>query len=258
MTHILEKQEIFDAYEKVFDERVEIDTWAAFQREYLDPHAQQALQFWQDSLEFDDNGDFTVYDSLGYHKELFISYLYASRYSIANTFKFLDSINVKYKDFAVFEDFPGMGLTTLDLIKRGIRNINVRQANEEQLNFLKVILGKAILGNDYNKISCYNELSATNTQYDIVFSLETLEHYREFMPYLRDITNLVKNGGYFVLAKCFSAKTMYTGHFNSYLDNGKILTHYQASKMIREYLHNSGFELLFTGYNAKPLVYQLK
>lgn len=244
----LSKAQVYAAHELVFGEHIPDLTWTYYQSAMLEPQTDSLLEDWKASLP---DGDMSLYDDPRYLRELFVSYLFASRESIRVTCRWWEVTNEPWRDFTVFEDFNGVGLTTLDLMSRGLKSITVRGANDTQWDACNSILGReGYLANRVKEIP-------VGHKFDAVFSLEIIEHFRDFDEYMHSITDLVKPGGYLILAKCFSKSAMYTGHFNDYRDGDRVLTISQSIKKLNHHLSHSGFELLHRGYNSKPLIYRL-
>jgi hypothetical protein len=194
--------------------------------------------------------DFSVYQGKNYLSELFLCYKHVSKSSVCNAIKYLKENVPNWKELSYFEDYNGLGLTTSHLLEEGL-NVNYFNDVKEQSDSFKRTAEK--LGYDISQ--CKNDLDKSG-KYDVVFTMENIEHFKEPLEYMKTMTSMCKGpGSYLVYSSGFSLNDIYCGHFPTYNIDGKECSIRAASLRIGKYLKEQNFQIVFQGFNGKPRIY---
>ena len=112
-------------------------------------------------------------------------------------------------ELSVLDLYNGNGLTTVHLNMNGF-NAESFNDNPEQVKYMqhasKMLTGREVL----------NHVTLPKKQYDMVLTLEVMEHYSEPLKHLEDLIHLVKPGGYLIESSGFNGSVDNIGHFDSY------------------------------------------
>ena len=185
--------------------------------------------------------DFSLYHRPDYLYSVINCYFIDSRNSIRKALKFFKENNIDISELEVFDDYNGLGFTTLDLIESDFKNVSYFNDVDIQLEAFNKVL------DFYNLEKPYLDKDKSG-KYDIVFSMEIAEHNQEPDEYMDEIMKMVKPGGWLILAQTFNPKWL--GHFETYKVNGKI---YKARKAGAENWRRviaNGFDLVDIGFNG--------
>jgi hypothetical protein len=212
--------------------------------ESFDPCSDRLLKRWQDS----EYKDFGIYEDADYYKELFICYQVVSKYSSAAIVGWLKKNHEGWEDLSFFDDYNGYGLTTLNMMERGVKKIKFFNDVEWQVNNFRSLLYMSGIQHVPT-----NDLGRKG-KYDVVCSFEVAEHYEEPSVYLEKILSMVNPGGYYVQSTCYA--NMFAGHFPFYKFGDQMIKNKSASRKANQFVRDSGFELKFVGYNGKPYIYK--
>jgi hypothetical protein len=206
----------------------------------------EKIKYLEEKWKSSNRTDFSIYTHENYLYDMFICWNYFSKFSIGGMLNYFRKNILNYKDLEYFDDYNGTGMTTLPLIKEGLKtyfyNDNSNQSNTFQL-----------LCDKLNFIRSEYDYSAKI--YDVYISLEVIEHYKEPFLYLQKIMNKTKKDSYLVYATTF--KSEYLGHFDSYIYEGNVIEPKKMNRTINNYLKEN-FDLLFIGFNGLPKIYRRK
>lgn len=191
--------------------------------------------------------DFSLYHREDYLYSVINCYYTDSKQSITKSLKFFKERNIDISQFDIFEDYNGLGFTTLDLMDAGFKSVTYFNDVKVQLEAFDKLI------NHYG-IESPTLISERTGQYDVVFSLETAEHYQEPDEYMDSIMAMVKPGGWLVLAQTFNPKWL--GHFEEYKIDGKVYKARKAGAENWRRVMRNGFDLHDIGFNTKPFIFQ--
>lgn len=153
-------------------------------------------------------------------------------------------------EMTVLDVYNGNGLTTAHLVANGF---NVETFNDcaPQVEYMqaacKDLAGKTVK----------NHTSFPTRQYDIVVSLEVLEHYSNPLVHVKELIDLTAPGGYLVESSGFNGSTENIGHFDTYDIYGKRLNFREARRKTSE-LISFYYEKVFIGFSKMPRIWKLK
>jgi hypothetical protein len=207
---------------------------------------QQALQQWSQSFR-SGNPNWSIYDTEGYVDDCILCYLYPSQMSVYGTLKYLREIYPDtWKDLAILDDYNGIGLTTLHLLDN-CNNVSFFNDVPKQIEGFQTLceyFGHNMPKNDISR----NKKDIPQIQYDVVFSLQVVEHYQNpIEDYLKSLVNTVKEGGLLVYMYDFQNNgDKRIGHFDNhhYFHNGESKTRIQINRLCKEFLNDNGFEFI--------------
>ncbi len=226
------------------------------------PDRLAALQQWAVSFQ-NDPPDWAVYNTAGYVDEGILCYLYPSAQSVGGTLTWLQKqYPDTWRDLKYFDDYNGVGLTTLLLLANcnNVAFFNDVPAQVQALYDLCNNFNYQIPYNDTTRIPV-DENSPPQNKYDVVFSLQVVEHYKNPVEdYLTHLTKMVNDQGYLVYMHGFAnGGNDRTGHFDDgvYQYQGLPVKRRTVSKRCKEFLNSQGFELIPEKfYNSNPTIYQ--
>lgn len=190
--------------------------------------------------------NFGVYKAADYIYELIYCYFYVSKGSMNGSMTFIETTYTD-SNISILDDYNGCGLTTLHLLTSKFNNIFIRNDNQLQLDFFNKVLKQQNIEKSYNLY--------TNEDYlfDVIVSLEVVEHYKDPLEYLKFVKEHLKIGGHFIYTQGFSWKGI--GHFDTYTFNGEEVSNKKAHREFLKYLRQN-FECVKKYYNGKPMVYR--
>lgn len=224
------------------------------------PQRLQALQQWAQTFRTD-TPDWSVYDTEGYVDDCILCYLYPSEMSIYGTLKYLKEIYPDtWRDLTMLDDYNGIGLTTLYLLEN-CNNVSFFNDVPKQIEGFQTLcefFGHNIPKNDLSRIQNKN---LEQVQYDVVFSLQVVEHYQNPVEdYLQNLINTVKVGGYLVYMHGFTnGGDDRIGHFDNglYFYEGQPKTRIQINRICKAFLDANGFEYVDKNfYNHNPQLWK--
>lgn len=159
-------------------EQPEVEKWSKVKimDDLCAPAAAVLIKQWNES----NHEDYSIYTGSDYLKDLLVCYNVVSKRSIQGFIKYAKKFIPNYKDLAIYEDFNGCGLATADLVLNGFTNVVFHNPDKYQIQYTEKIF------NLYGLQMPSNDLERKNG-YDVVISLETSEHYKEPMPYVKNL-----------------------------------------------------------------------
>lgn len=193
--------------------------------------------------------DFSVYKDKDYIYELINCYYKLSRRCILDSINWLKRNEFNAQDLKILDDYNGIGLTTIDLIKKGFNNVNYFNDNKRQIKVFKRLCKKEKIKMPYNDKNHKNK-------YDIIIALELVEHYEKPFEYINKVIDLLNPGGYFIYSPSFKYNAI--GHFRFYY-NKKNIRHW--CKYFGRYFNKElkkDFDRLYSGFYNKPIILKLK
>lgn len=194
--------------------------------------------------------DFSIYSDQKYLSDLMICYYYVSKGSITGALKWFKKNKVDLSKLTCFEDYAGLGATTLHLLNSEFYNVIYFNDVNIQIDIAKKLV-KAFHLRPFE----HNDNRKSFPKADVVFTLETIEHFREPLKYIQELRWKLKPNGYLIYASGF--RNVYPGHFTKYYHNNVEYTPGKISRMVKKYLREE-FDLLYTGFNGKPFLWRLK
>lgn len=153
-------------------------------------------------------------------------------------------------ELKVLDLYNGNGLTTVHL---NLNGFNAESFNDcpVQVQYMqeasKILLNKPVL----------NHVLAPKEQYDVVLSLEVMEHYSDPLEHVQQLVELVKPGGYLVESSGFNGSSENIGHFDSYWAFGEKMLFMKARMICTKVMRNY-FEVVHCGFNAAPRIWKRK
>lgn len=153
-------------------------------------------------------------------------------------------------ELSVLDVYNGNGLTTVHL---NLNGFNAESFNDcpEQVKYMhhaaKVLASKDIV----------NHTALPTKQYDVVVSLEVLEHYSEPLVHLKDLLQIIKPGGYLVESSGFNGSSKNIGHFDSYRIFDWKMSFMKARQLTTKVMKHY-FELEHAGFNCAPRIWRRK
>lgn len=196
--------------------------------------------------------DYSIYSSENYLAELITGYYACSRPGMQQGIKFIKELYpTRYKKLTYFDDYPGIGLSTLHLLDEGL-NVSIRHDVNAQIRLMRRLLKAHSFDMPYN-----DKTLAGN--YDVVFSFEIIEHCTSPLEYVELIDRLLKPGGILVETSGFGAPKdgPLAGHFASYDCAGVIVPSRTTGRRVTAMRTKQlGYKLMHVGFNSKPRIWQ--
>ncbi len=235
---------------------------------------ERLLKQWQASLDADGgptNPDFSVYHDPEYNYEGIHCFeksktctgnmvKYFHQLKAGNVYKgwhigLADPRGVMYtgkspSEMTVLDVYNGNGLTTAHLLANGF---NVESFNDcdPQIEYMQAacmdLVGKKVK----------NHKTLPTAQFDIVVSLEVLEHYTDPLIHARDLVKLTAPGGYLVESSGFNGSSENIGHFDTYEIDGVRMNYREARRKTSNFL-SFYYEKVFIGFGKMPRIWKLK
>lgn len=228
------------------------------------PKSAELIRIWNDGK----HADYSFYNAPEYVYDLLVCYELVSKRSVLGFMNFLKAKKVpKFRELSIFEDYNGVGLSTIDLLLNGFKNVHYYNSDEKQLKYFKELCKL------HEVESATRVVERPAGEYDVVISLETAEHFVEPIVYLEGLKQMMRKGSYFVYGHCFRAKPAsgaahsakdkilpddeFPGHFSKYSYNGEQVSDAKMAKVARTWLKEN-FNLVFKGFNGKPEIFKKK
>jgi len=216
--------------------------------EIFHKNSNELLKRWIDSKET----DFSVYSDKKYCDDLLICYYYVSKGSIVGALKWFEKNGVDISKLTCFEDYNGLGATTLHLIKSDFKTVCCFNDVKSQCAIACKLNDEFLIGS--GKFSLHIKHRKDIPKTDVIFTLETVEHFKEPLKYIKELTSKLNPNGYLIYGAGF--KNMYPGHFTNYTCDGVEYSRAKISRLCKKYLREK-FDLIYSGFNGKPTIYQL-
>lgn len=192
--------------------------------------------------------DFSIYQSSEYSMAGIYCYWSRSKGPMSDTIKWLKTIP-NCDNLKIFDDYNGVGISTLNLIQNGFNNVSYMNDNECQLNAFKRLL------NHYNISEPYNDITRSG-KYDIVISYEIAEHFQNPEKYLNGLIDMLNPNGTLIISYSFNYPDA-AGHFTEYMILGKNRCNKTSTRYVSK-LIKSRCELVRRGWNGTPNYYKVK
>lgn len=198
--------------------------------------------------------DFTAYSNPDYQWDLVDCYLSVSEGSIAHVLRYLQLNGHDWQNLSYFDDWNGNGLTTLDLIASGCQDVSFyNNVTFQAQSLLSTCQSEGF-------ITPKQDITRQN-QYDVVLSLQCVEHMTAPLDYVRELMQMTKVGGLLCMSVDGFSWTPdeSIGHFWEYQtdDKTQFVKGPQMRKMVKEYLKNNGFDIIKGAcWNANPNVFK--
>jgi len=190
--------------------------------------------------------DFSIYKEHEYLCDVLVCWWFLSRNCVANMLSFFRKNVSEYKSFSYFDDYNGVGASTVQVLKEGL-HCDFYNDNEEQKKSLERLC------DFYSPASRRVNNLSREGKYDVVMSFECAEHYKEPMRYVEEVMSMTRE--YLVISTGF--RKCYTGHFEKYLIDGEEVSIRRTGMLINKRIKKD-FILLHTGWNAKPRIFKRK
>ena len=191
--------------------------------------------------------DYNIYNNSDYIYEGLLCYKIWSSIVDGNTINYLIKNGYDLSDLTIFDDYNGLGFTSLDFVNAGFKEVYYHNTCVDQVNIMNKIadhynIKKPIL--DINKSGVY----------DVVFSCECCEHHYNIDTYLDSIVNMVKPGGHLIISVGTQASI---GHFPEYETSNGIVKARNLRSYIKIKLDKEGFgKALIRFFNGTGHVFE--
>jgi len=212
-----------------------------------DDKFEPVMKRWEESIK-ENNPDFSVYHHKDYIWDNIICYARISKNSIYAILKFLEKNNIDFKNMSWFDDYNGLGITTLEFAQAGVKNIEFFNDVDVQIKSTEKLF-------KYHEIKPPKNNLSRNGKYDIVCSLEVVEHYQNPIEYLDTICDMVNDDGYLMFS---TTGTLFVGHFLEYNFGDKIVKNKKFTSEVTNYIESKGFTKISRGIGQKPIIFVKK
>jgi 2-polyprenyl-3-methyl-5-hydroxy-6-metoxy-1,4-benzoquinol methylase len=154
-------------------------------------------------------------------------------------------------ELSVLDIYNGNGLTTVHLARNGF---NVESFNDcpEQVRYMQVA------AEHYGLPPIKNHVTIPTRQYDVVVTLEVLEHYTDPLIHVADLLRLIAPGGYLVESSGFNGAEENIGHFEDYVIEGHGKVPYREARRITTRAIQAHFTKVYDGFNRMPKIWKRK
>lgn len=200
---------------------------------------------WKESL----CSDFSIYTHENYIAELIICYYWFSGKLIKPAIKYFIDNKIDYTNMKTLDDYNGIGISTIDLKKEfKIKDLSYFNNCKNQIKIFEKLC-------TYYNIFDIKRDENRNGKYDLIFSFENIEHYRNPLEYFNILMNILNPNGYIVYSQAFSNFSL--GHFYTYFIEK---TYYSNKKTARKFntIVREYFDILYVGFNGRPIIIQKK
>lgn len=221
------------------------------------PVRARLLAQWQDS----DRTDFSVYHDREYVLEAVHCYEKTKLCTAGVHQYFAGCTDARYviepytggpaSALSCIDVWNGIGLTTIDLAQvfGTVEAVNSCDVQVEFMDLMCETYGMS-------KIRAHEEIPFK--MYDVVVSLECLEHYQEPLLHLEQLLEITRGGGYFVESSGFNSGLNDIGHYTSYTVNGKTGVSPKSAKRACTEILKQRATLVYNGFNRCPKIWRLK
>lgn len=227
-------------------------------REYIfhSPQRKNLINQWLNS----NCQDFTVYSHPDYQWDLVDCFLSVSELSIEHVLWYLihhDYYQHHWQSYSYFDDWNGNGLTTMDLLAKGCLDVSFYNiVNHQTQALLEMAQSEGFITpkhiDDRQKL--------LQQQFDVVFSLQCVEHYDHPLTYIDELIQITKlNGLLCISVDGFnSSPEKSIGHFWEYYDKDEQKHSAVAMReLVKQYIVDNGFEWIRKAcWNSNPLVFK--
>lgn len=198
------------------------------------PISNALIKRWHDS----NFTDFSIYQGRDYFHDLIICYYYISKQNVEDMFKFFKTNGISTMNKRFFDDYNGFGFTTTDVRNRGVYYLSYFNDVEVQSEVTQKLFKKC----GYSKPRRCIDKVAEKNQYDVVMCFDNVEHSQEPLIYLKEVIDLIKEGGYLAYSDGFTK--LYAGHFPTYYVGNRIYNIDEMKPVVLEFLASEGFEIV--------------
>jgi SAM-dependent methyltransferase len=203
--------------------------------------------------------DYSIYKDPEYIYEGLICFDKMSGDAITRMERLYRAHNLKKSN--LLDIYNGIGLTSVYATQCGFEAVAVND-NPHQVSFMQ----KTAMRHLGREIKVYDTLAEVpNKSFDIVMSLEVIEHFTEPMVHLQETLDKISDGGCLAESTGFADCTL-PGHFEYYTVNGELIRHRQVSKIMADYLRTGYLKgvqckprvwgKIMVGYDKKPRVWR--
>lgn len=192
--------------------------------------------------------DFGIYDDKRYQQAGLYCYDQMTKRSIHETMKFVHNNMPNAKELTFFDDWNGIGISTLFFMKQGLKCefMNNCQVQIDIFERLCQANGYELPHNDINR----------QKKYDVFMSFEIAEHYKNPEEYLELVLAQTKPGSIFVISHSMNFPAA-PGHFLEYTIGGIDYPNKQASREFNKKIKEH-FDQVHRGWNGTPLFFKRK
>lgn len=152
---------------------------------------------------------------------------------------------------SVLDIYNGNGLTTVHLARNGF-NVESFNDNPDQVAYMQVA------AEYYGLPPIKNHVTIPTRQYDVVVTLEVLEHYTDPLVHVADLLRLIAPGGYLVESSGFNGSEENIGHFDDYVIEGHGKVPYREARRITTRAIQAHFTKVYDGFNRMPKIWKRK
>lgn len=198
--------------------------------------------------------DFGWYQHKDYLIECIWTYVVSSGAATGNMSKYFKEAGIDLCKMSCIDVYNGIGLTTLDLRNMGFDYVMYYNDVDYQVYATSNLLKSQDRHMRTGWIRDQNILAAGGMKFHVVVCLETIEHYKEPMPFTRMLMDLSRE--YLVETTSFCSPQHY-GHFDKYLIDGKEVSGMTASRRVHDLIRTE-FEQAFSGFNGRPRIWKRK
>lgn len=198
--------------------------------------------------------DFGWYQHKDYLIECIWTYVVSSGAATGNMAKYFKEAGINLSKMSCIDVYNGIGLTTLDLRNMGFDYVMYYNDVDYQVLATNLLLRNQEKYMRTGWIKDKSILESGGMKFHVAVCLETIEHFKEPVPFTRMIMDLSRE--YLVETTSFCSPQHY-GHFDKYLIDGKEVSGMTASRRVHDLIRTE-FEQVFSGYNGRPRIWKRK
>ena len=196
--------------------------------------------------------DFGVYSHKDYLIECIWTYVVSSGAATGNMAKYFNEAGIDVSKMSCADIYNGIGLTTLDLRNMGFDYV----MHFNDVPYQVKATGDLLRSQEKHlRTGWFQSLDFLKSKkFNVVVCLETIEHFKEPMPFTRILMDATYD--YLVETTSFCSPQHY-GHFDKYLIDGKEVSGMTASRRVHDLIRTE-FEQVFSGFNGRPRIWKRK
>ncbi len=201
--------------------------------------------------------DFTAYSNPDYQWDLVDCFLAVSESSTQHVLHYLQKNGYAWESLSYFDDWNGNGLTSMDLLAAGCQDVSFfNDVAFQAQSLIQMAQNEKFVTPKH--VQTRSEL--LENQYDVVLSLQCVEHFERPLDYIDELMKIVKSDGLLCLSVDGFGWTPNEsiGHFWTYYDKNNLpYTGKEMRKIVKKYLKENGFEMIKGAcWNANPNVFK--